>query len=75
MKTTIDIPDREMKDVMQFTNARTKREAVNTAIAEYNRRQRVEALIKTFGTWNMATNEEIEVEQLQCEGERLRGAR
>ena len=38
MKTTVDIPDDELKDAMRFTRARTKREAIVTAIADYNRR-------------------------------------
>ena len=75
MKTTIDIPQKELNDVMRFTKAKTKREAVNTVISEYNRRRRAEALLKTFGTWDMATNEEIEAEQLRHQKERLRGAR
>ena len=33
MKTTVDIPEDELKDVMRFTRARTKREAIVTAIA------------------------------------------
>jgi Arc/MetJ family transcription regulator len=74
MKTTIDIPEKELKDAMRFTKAKTKREAVNVALAEFNRLQRAEALIKTFGTWDMASNEEIEAEQLRHQEERLRGA-
>jgi hypothetical protein len=50
MKTTIDIPDKELRDVMKHTRAKTKREAVVRAIAEYNRRQRVEELNRMMGT-------------------------
>ena len=32
MKTTIDIPDEELKDAMRFTGAATRREAVVTAL-------------------------------------------
>lgn len=74
MKTTIDIPEKELKDAMRFTKAKTKREAVNAAIAEFNRQRRVEAVVKTFGTWDIATNEEIEAEQLAHQEARLRGA-
>lgn len=74
MKTTIDIPEKELKDAMRFTKAKTKREAVNTAIAEFNRRQRAAAIVKTFGTWEMASNDEIEAEQLAAEAERRHGA-
>ena len=50
MRTTVDIPDDELEDVMRFTGARTKREAVVTAISEFNRRRRMAALAKRAGT-------------------------
>lgn len=50
MKTTIDIPDDVLKDAMRFTRARTKREAVLTALEEFNRRKRIAALTKHFGS-------------------------
>ena len=50
MKTTIDIPETELREAMKFTNARTKREAVVTALAEYNRRMRMAALARHAGT-------------------------
>lgn len=34
MKTTIDIPDGELLDVLRFTAAKTKREAIVTAIED-----------------------------------------
>jgi hypothetical protein len=50
MKTTIDIPDQELKEVMRNTGAATKREAVVTAIVEFNRRRQIRDLIAQFGT-------------------------
>jgi hypothetical protein len=50
MKTTIDIPENELRDAMRFSNAATKRDAVVTALADYNRRQRMAALTKHLGT-------------------------
>lgn len=50
MKTTVDIPDAELEDVMRFTRATTKREAIVTAIADYNRRRRMAALVEHAGT-------------------------
>ena len=50
MKTTIDIPDQELEDVMKFTQAKTKREAVNLAIVDFNRRMRMANLIRHAGT-------------------------
>ena len=60
MKTTIDIPENVLADAMRFTGAKTKREAVVKALVEFNRRQMVEDLIASFGTWDIATNDEIE---------------
>lgn len=50
MKTTIDIPDKELRDAIRFTGAATKREAVVTALKDFNRRKRIAALAKHFGT-------------------------
>ena len=50
MKTTVDIPDKELADAMRFTSAKTKREAIVTAIAEFNRRRRMAELVKYSGS-------------------------
>jgi Arc/MetJ family transcription regulator len=60
MKTTIDIPDKTLADAMKYTGAKTKREAVVKVLEEFNRQQLVKDLIASFGTWDMATNDEIE---------------
>jgi len=61
MKTTIDIPDGELADAIRFTNARTKREAVVVAIADFNRRMRMAELIKHAGTCeDLMTQEELQ---------------
>jgi hypothetical protein len=62
MKTTIDIPDRELKDAMRFTKAKTKRQAVVTVLEEFNRRRRMAELVKYSGTFGdgFPTNEQIE---------------
>ncbi len=65
MKTTIDIPEKALADAMRYTGAKTKREAVVKALEEYNRRQLVEKLIASFGTWDIATNDEIEAGDME----------
>lgn len=62
MKTTVDIPEDELKDAMRFTKARTKREAVVTVLADFNRRRRMAELVQYAGTFADAypTNEAIE---------------
>ncbi len=60
---------------MRFSGAQTKREAIVTAIVEFNRRHRAEEFISVFGTFaSIMTNEEIEAKQTCEEDERLRGA-
>ncbi len=51
MKTTIDLPEAEMAEAMRHTKAKTKTEAVNRAVSEFNRRQRLAALADKLGTF------------------------
>jgi len=61
MKTTIDIPDRVMEETATYSNAKTKRDAILTAMEDYNRRQRVARVMEMFGTFkSLSSNEEIE---------------
>lgn len=60
MKTTIDIPDEDLQEAIRRTGARTKREAVVTAIVEFNRRRRLAQVVAQFGTFdNLLTHEEL----------------
>lgn len=64
MKTTVDIPDSELEDAIRFTNAKTKREAVVGAIADFNRRMRMAELIKHAGTCDgLITPEELQAQR------------
>lgn len=60
MKTTIEIPDETLAKLLLLTGAKTKREAILAAIEDYNRHHHVKALVATFGTWKMDSNEELE---------------
>lgn len=62
MKTTVDIPENELRDAMRFTKAKTKREAVVRVLEEFNRRRRMAELVKYSGTFSdgFPTNEHIE---------------
>jgi hypothetical protein len=62
MKTTIDIPENELRDAMRFTHATTKREAVVKVLEEFNRRKRMAELVKYSGTFSdrFPTNDDIE---------------
>ena len=66
MKTTIDIPDRELEDAIRFTNAKTKREAIVSAVADFNRRMRMAELIKYAGTCaDLITPQELQAARRQ----------
>ncbi len=60
MKTTIDIPKKELQEVLRHTGAKTKKEAVVTAIVDFNRRKRLERLAEQLGTFE----DVISVEEL-----------
>ncbi len=61
MKTTIDIPEKELSDAIRFTGAKTKREAVVGAITDFNRRKRMAELAGYAGTCaNLITPEELQ---------------
>jgi Arc/MetJ family transcription regulator len=61
MKTTVDIPDGELADAMRYTRAKTKREAIVTAIRDFNRRKRMADLVKYSATCeDLLTVEELQ---------------
>lgn len=62
MKTTIDIPDDILDQTMKFTGAKTKRDAVVSAMEKFNRRARIEALSKRIkeNPLTLPSNDEIE---------------
>lgn len=52
MKTTIDIPDEDLDQLLKFTGAATKKEAVVKAVQDFNRRQRLSELAEMLGTFD-----------------------
>jgi hypothetical protein len=51
MKTTVDIPDAALRDLMAFTKAVTKKDAIVQAVQDYNDRQRMARLARFAGTF------------------------
>jgi hypothetical protein len=51
MKTTVDIPDKELLDLMRVTAARTKRDAILQAIREFTRKRKLSEVAKLLGTF------------------------
>jgi len=44
MKTTIDIPEKVLAETIKHTGAKTKKEAILTAVEKYNKLRRLAAL-------------------------------
>ncbi|MEK6657854.1 MAG: type II toxin-antitoxin system VapB family antitoxin [Nitrospirota bacterium] len=60
MKTTIDIPDDDLKEAIKYTGAKTKRDAVVYALKDFNRRRRLAKLAKMLGTFkDFMTQDEL----------------
>lgn len=60
MKTTIDIPDDDLKEAIKYTGAKTKREAIVYAIKDFNKRRRLRELSKMLGTFeDFMTQEDL----------------
>lgn len=64
MKTTIDIPEQVLTDAMRFMNANSKREAVVTALQEFNRRCRMARLARFSGTCEFVDNATLEAAEM-----------
>ena len=50
MKTTIDIPEKALKDAMRFAGTTIKRKAILEAVEDFNGRHRMAALTRHLGT-------------------------
>lgn len=62
MKTTIDIPDKELKEAIKYTGAKTKRDAVVYALKDFNKRRRLAELSKILGTFkDFMTQEDLKL--------------
>jgi hypothetical protein len=75
MKTTIDIPEDELRDAMRFTRAATKREAVVKILEEFNRRKRMAELVKYSGTFSDSFPTNDHIEAIDAERDRHLNAR
>ena len=75
MKTTIDIPEDELKEAMRFTKAKTKRDAVVRVLTEFNRRRRIAELVKYSGTFSDRFPTNVEIEAVDRETDRELHAR
>lgn len=51
MKTTIDIPEKELEEAIRHTGAKTKKMAIVYVVRDFNRRRRLQELSKMLGTF------------------------
>ena len=51
MKTTVDIPDDILKDVMRMSEAKTKKDAIILAMQEYIAKKKMASMSKYLGTF------------------------
>jgi hypothetical protein len=49
MKTTVDIPEKALSELMEYTQANTKRAAIVQAVDDFNRRRRMAELTEHGG--------------------------
>ncbi len=62
MKTTIDIPEEELKEAIRHTGAKTKKDAVVHALKEFNRKHRLSKLADMLGTFkDFMTQEDLSI--------------
>ncbi len=63
MKTTIDIPEELLRETIKRTRAKTKRDAVVTALEKFNRLQRLRELnAKLRGTFvDFMTQDDLKI--------------
>lgn len=64
VKTTVDIPEEALAEAMRYSGAKTKRDAVVTAIEEYNRRRRLARLSQELGSFDAFLSRE-ELDELR----------
>ena len=62
MKTTIDIPESELRQAMKYTGAKTKKDAIVFALKDFNKRQRLAQLARILGTFeDCMTQDELKI--------------
>lgn len=69
MRTTLNLDEKILEDLMRFTEAKTKTEAVNRAVADWVRLKRIEILRSRRGKigWDGDLNEmrALEIQESQ----------
>jgi hypothetical protein len=73
MKTTIDIPDKELEEALKYTKAKTKKEAIVFVVQDFNKRRRLMELSKILGTFeNFMSQDDLKKIREDGSGEQSR---
>lgn len=73
MRTTLNLDEELIKELMKVTGAKTKVEAIHLAISEFIRRKKLEGLKALSGKIRIAENwQELEELELKAQEERER---
>jgi len=68
MKATFNIPDERMEALLEATHAKTRTEAINTAIEEFIHRENVKKVMALAGTGGFMSREELmEMRELELQ--------
>ena len=72
MKTSIDIPDKLLKEIIKRTSAKNKRDAIITALEKFNRFERLRDLnVQLKGTFvNFMTQDDLRTMREDAKGEK-----
>lgn len=61
VKTTVDIPEEALEEAIRLTKAKTKKQAIVTAIIEFNRRRKLDWIRSQLGTFeDVPTQDELQ---------------
>ena len=69
MRTTLDVDEKLLKDVLALTGEKSKGKALNSALREFVRRKRIEEMKALAGSIDLVDNlkelEELELRELE----------
>ena len=73
MRTTINLDNELIKELMHVSGVRRKREAIHLAISEFLRRKKIEGLLALEGKVHLDLDwRELEEQELKAQAERER---
>lgn len=76
MRTTLNIPDKLIKELHRLSNEKSKTKAVSIAIKDYIRRKKIEHFLSLSGKvhidydWEKEEEKEIELEEREKKNEK-----